>query len=422
MIISSVRSFLLSYPLPEPVRLPFHGGERTILKRDAMLIRIETDGGLVGYAPGPGSPRAQNIIESLVRPFLEGRTLADPDALRIQFMARPEVDSAVAKTYCAVEVGLLDLCAKAMGVPLSEMLGGRVRSAIRLYGSAGMYMPPERYAAEAAAIAELGFRAYKMRPAGGPEADLETVRQMRSAVGPDFDLMVDAHTWWRMGDRSYSIETVEQLAREMAEYDIAWLEEPLPPDDHEAYLRLKERLGEGSDAKDLALASGEHEPSEERYHDLILRQAVDTVQMDVCCQGGFAVGRRLIGEIARAGLGFAFHSWGTALEVIAAAHLGICWPETVVEWLEYPCYAAPARAGMYPFPLAAEILKDPLEIDRGDLVVPRKPGLGVTVDESVIERYPWIPGPWSYFRTDSPAETRAVTSDHSVQWERRASA
>jgi len=418
MIISSVRSFLLSYALPEPVRLPFYGGERTILKRDAMLIRIESDGGLVGYAPGPGSQRAQDMIENVIRPFLEGRTLADPDALRIQFMERPSMDAAAAQTYCAVEVGLFDLCAKARGVPLSEMLGGRLRGAIRLYGSAGMYMPPDRYAAEAAAIAGLGFRGYKMRPAGGPELDLETVRQMRRAVGPDFDLMVDAHSWWRMGDRSYSFETVAQLASNMAAYDVAWLEEPLPPDDHNAYLRLKERLHENAA---LPLASGEHEPGEERFEDLILRRAVDYVQMDVCCQGGFAMGRRLLGQIARAGLRFAFHSWGTALEVIAAAHLGICWPETVVEWLEYPCYSAPGRAGMYPFPLAAEILKEPLEIDRGDLVVPRAPGLGVTVDESVIDRYPWIPGPWSYFRTDSPPETRAVTSDHSIQWERPSS-
>jgi hypothetical protein len=75
---------------------------------------------------------------------------------------------------------------------------------------------------------------------------------------------------------------------------------------------------------------------------------------------------------------------------------------------------------MYPFPLAAEVLKQPLQIDHGDLIVPRdKPGLGVEIDESVIERYPWIPGPWSYFRTDSPAETRAITSDHSRQWEGR---
>ena len=375
-----------------------------------MLIRIETDRGIVGYAPGPGSEVAHRAITGVIAPFLEERMLADPDALRVQFAEGPGRDPELLKVYCAVEVGLYDIVAKAHGVPLSEMVGGRVRDRIRLYGSAGMYMTPAQYAEEAAAIAGLGFRAYKMRPALGPEQDLETVRLMRKATGPDFELMVDAHTWWRMGDRSYNFETVERLAEEMSQYNIAWLEEPLPPDDHESYLRLKER--------DLVpLASGEHEPDESRYMDLILTQSVDYVQMDVCCQGGFAMGRRIFSEIAKEGLRFAFHSWGTALEVIAAAQLGICWPDSVVEWLEYPCYSSAGRAGMYPFPLASEILKDPLELQGGDLVVPRGPGLGVTVDESVIERYPWIPGPWSFFRIDSPPETLAVTSDHSVKWE-----
>jgi len=80
-----------------------------------------------------------------------------------------------------------------------------------------------------------------MRPAQGPEKDLETLRLMRNAVGPDFDLMVDGHTWWRMGDRNYDLESVEQLAREMVTSNIAWLEEPLPPHDHAAYQRLKEK-------------------------------------------------------------------------------------------------------------------------------------------------------------------------------------
>ena len=409
MKISSVQSHLLSYPLPEPLKLSYFGGERTILKRDAMFIRVETDNGLVGYAPGQGSEKAKQGIDTSIASFLEGRTLADPDALRVHFLEGPGRDLETQKLYCAVEIALYDLLGKAKGVPVSELLGGRVRDRIRLYGSAGMYMSPEKYAQEARAIAELGFRAYKMRPGMGPEQDVETVRQMREAVGPDFDLMVDAHTWWRMGDRNYLKSTIDKIAEQLSEYNIAWLEEPMPPDDHESYLRLKEM--------DLVpLASGEHEPDELRYMDLIRTSSVDYVQMDIVCQGGYPTARRLFPEIGQAGLKFAFHSWGTALEVLAAAQLGICWPESLVEWLEYPCYSKPSRAGMYPFPLAAEVLKEPLQIDNGDLIVPKRPGLGVDVDERVIELYPWIPGPWSYFQIDSPREIRSVTGDHSEPW------
>ena len=71
---------------------------------------------------------------------------------------------------------------------------------------------------------------------------------------------------------------------------------------------------------------------------------------------------------------------------------------------------------MYPFPLAADILKEPLRLEHGDLIMPTGPGLGVEVDEGVLERYPWIPGPWSFFEIASPRETRAVTGDHSEPW------
>jgi L-alanine-DL-glutamate epimerase-like enolase superfamily enzyme len=391
------------------LKLPYYGGQRTILKRDAMLIRVEADNGLVGYAPGQGSEKAKQGIDAVVAPFLEGRTLADPDALRVQFAEGPGISIDQRKLYCAAEIALYDLVGKSKGVPVSELLGGRVRDRIRLYGSAGMYMSPAEYAEEARAIAKLGFRAYKMRSGMGPAEDLETVRQMRDAVGPDFDLMVDAHTWWRMGDRNYLPDTIHKLARDLSQYGLAWLEEPLPPEDHEGYRLLK-------NLDLLPIASGEHEPDEPSYLDLILTECVDYVQMDVVCQGGYTAARRLLKEIERAGLKFAFHSWGTALEVIAAAHLGVCWPEQVIEWLEFPCYATPSRAGMYPFPLAEEILKEPLRIEHGDLIVPAGPGLGVEVDEGVVERYPWIPGPWSYFEIDSPRETRAVTADHSEAW------
>jgi L-alanine-DL-glutamate epimerase-like enolase superfamily enzyme len=403
MRITDVQALLISCPLPEPLRMRFWGGERTIVKRDAMLIRVKADNGLIGYAPGPAHERAANEIRDIIRPFLLGR---DPRRwAEIEFQG----DLETTKTYRAVEIALIDLAARFEGAPLSELIGGRKRDRIKLYGSAGMYMSPKRFAQEAAAIAGMGFSAYKMRPALGPEQDLETVRLMREAVGPDVGLMVDAHSWWRMGDRSYSRETVGDMAKAMAAFGPTWLEEPLPPDAHAAYRELRAR-------KVVPIATGEHEPDETGFQDLIESGAADYIQMDVCCQGGFAMGQRIFDAVARMGLRFAFHSWGTALEVLAAAQLGVCWPADVVEWLEYPCYSNFGRPGMYPFPLADEILREPLEIRNGDLILPKKPGLGVDIEDSVIEKYPFIPGPWSFFRIESPPETVAVTGDHSVKW------
>ena len=389
--------------MPEPVRLPFWGGERTILKRDALLIRVTTDTGLRGYAPGPAHERAAEEIGTGIAAFLEGK-----DPLRwkeFAFEAEPET----VKTYRSVEIALADLAARHEGCPLSEIIGGRTRDRIKLYGSAGMYQTPERYAEEAAAVAGMGFPAYKMRPGIGPEKDLEAVERMRKAVGPGVGLMVDAHTWWRMGDKSYPIDTITALAGRMAEHDLVWLEEPLPPEKHDLYRDFRDRFR-------VPLASGEHEPDDRGFEDLIDRNLVDVVQMDVLCQGGMPTARRIFEGVGQKGMSFAFHSWGTYLEVLAAAHIGVCWPESVVEWLECPCYGNAGRPVMYPFPLAEEILSAPLDIRNGYLVLPDGPGLGIGIDERVIDKYPYRPGPWSFFRLDSPPETVAVTGDHSVKW------
>src|SRR5262249_44447456 len=109
-------------------------------KRDAMLIRVKADNGLVGYAPGPAHERAEKEIQEIIRSFLIGK---DPrDWAEFNFKGELELT----KTYRAVEIAVIDLAAKFNGASLSELIGGRKRDRIKLYGSAGMYMSPARFA------------------------------------------------------------------------------------------------------------------------------------------------------------------------------------------------------------------------------------------------------------------------------------
>src|ERR1051326_7885425 len=125
MKIIEVEAFLMSYPFPKPMVMPFWGGERTIVKRDAMLIRVQADNGLVGYAPGPAHERAAGEIQNLIAPFLVGK---DPRRwAELNFVGEREL----VKTYRAVEIALMDLTARFEGCALSEIIGGRKRDRIK---------------------------------------------------------------------------------------------------------------------------------------------------------------------------------------------------------------------------------------------------------------------------------------------------
>src|SRR5262249_21006934 len=160
-------------------------------------------------------------VNGPIRDALLGTDPARTEAIR------DRLADSMGLAFGAVEIALYDLRGKIEGCPIHALLGGKVRNRLRLYGRAGMYQSPAGYAAEAAAVAALGFTAYKMRPGIGPDADVDAVRRIREAVGSSFGVMVDAHTWWRMGDRSYQPDEIERLARAMASLRITWLEEPL---------------------------------------------------------------------------------------------------------------------------------------------------------------------------------------------------
>ena len=410
MKITDVRGFLLSDPMPEPIVMEYYGGIRTIFKRDAAFLKVTTDSGLTGYGPAPASHQTVDVINGVIRTALIGSDPLQIDAL--WSAAQQAADTDITHAFGAVEIALYDLRGKFEGCPVHELLGGAVRDRIRLYGSAGMYQPAEEYAREAAAVAALGFSAYKMRPALGPEEDLRTVELVRQAVGPDVGICLDSHVWWRMGERSYSATAIEQLARDAAPYGITWLEEPIPPEERQAYVELRQQ-------RIVPIAAGEHEASLSGFLEIVKGGAVDIAQADASHHGGFKTVKPVLEACVEHGIEFAFHNWGTLLECICNAHLGVCFEANTCSWLEYPCYRHRGQDIMYPYQLADDLLRDPLDIRHGDLVLSDGPGLGVSVDESVVERYPFLPGPWSTFRLHGTTQELAMSADHVQKWEKK---
>ena len=372
-----------------------------------MVVRIETQDGAVGYAPGPASEDAVRKIEKEIAPHLLGQKLVDPSHF-VEDMLDKHGDT-IWSTAGAVEVALYDLWGKANQCSVTDFFGGRKQESVSCYGSAGMYQTAEKYAEEAAAVCELGFEAYKYRPALGPAEDLRTVELMREAVTSEVGLCLDAHAWWRMGDRSYSPAIVEFLAEAIAMHDITWLEEPLPVEDRDAYAKIKS-LGY------VDIAAGEHEKDFLGFRSLLGRDCVDIVQADVSHHGGFSGISKIIDLCERRFATFAFHNWGTALETVVDALIGSCFPRQTARWLEYPQYAHRDKRVMYPFPLSDELVPDAPVPEKGELPLPDGYGLGVEVNEEVFSKYPYQKGPWSKFEIDSPKSTQYLSGDHAQTW------
>ena len=406
MRISDLSAWTLSSPIDPPQKRRFYGGVRRLLKRDAVLVRLETTDGAVGFAPGGASSSAMreyfegashggfvDLLESDVADAVSGADVDDPERLadRVRDLGLPRLLESQA--ISAVDVAAHDVWGKAAGAPVYELLAEEapdVTTSLPLYASAGMYMEPEGYAEQAAAIRERGFGGYKYRPGLGPDEDRRTLRLLRERVGNDMDLMVDAHTWWKLGERSYTFDEIVALLDDLTKHDPCWIEEPVEPGDHGAYARLSERT-------DVSLAGGESEESPEGLIALTEDGRVDFLQGDVRHHEGFTGTMRAARHCAGRDVRFVPHNFGTTLGLVANAHLTAAAPETRL--LEYPVFGDDV-AGMYPFPLAEAILDTDLDLADGTLDVPDDPGLGVEMNLDVVEEYPEIEGPWTEFEYD----------------------
>ncbi|WP_435102814.1 mandelate racemase/muconate lactonizing enzyme family protein [Halarchaeum sp. P4] len=405
MRLADITVHTLSSPIDPPQVRKFYGGRRRLLKRDFVLAVVETADGLVGYAPAAATSSAMreyfegtshddlaDLLETRVAAALDGVTVESPADLRDAVAGLDLPTKLASEALGVLDVAYHDIRGKELGAPVYELLadGDVDPEPLDLYASAGMYMEPEGYAEQAAALREQGFSAYKYRPGLGPEKDERTVRLLREAVGDEMDFMVDAHTWWKLGERSYDFEQVVEQFDAFADSDPYWIEEPVEPADYDAYERLDART-------DLPLAGGESEASVAGLRRL-LETGVDFLQGDVRHHAGFTGCWECVELCAeRDDVVFVPHNFGTHLGLVANGHLVAASPEDVR--LEYPVFGDGVEA-MYPFPLAADVLETDLDVENGSLTLPEGPGLGVEVDESVIEEYPYVEGAWTEFEYD----------------------
>ncbi|UPM44295.1 mandelate racemase/muconate lactonizing enzyme family protein [Halocatena salina] len=408
MDIVSVSGYALSSPIDPVQERPFFGGVRRLHKRDVVLVVVETSDGRRGVSTAGASSSAMreyfegdshgtfaDVVETTVADALEGRSIEEITDAHELLRATDLPSRLRTEAISAIDVALYDLRGKEVGAPIYELLATawdtEPTTELPLYASAGMYMEPEGYVEQATVLEELGFFGYKYRPGIGPDADRRTVELLATAVD-DIELMLDVHTWWKLRD-SYGRDTVRALVEHAADRGVYWIEEPVEPDDHEGYVELADT--------GAPLAGGE---SEKSPSDLITlgRTGVDFLQGDVRHHEGFTGCQAAIEFCVDRNIEFVPHNFGTWLGLQANAHLVAAAPEA--QLLEYPVFEDdPALAetetdpGMYPFELAFDIIEGQPVIENGRMTVPDAPGLGVDVDLSVLESYPFIDGPWTEF-------------------------
>ncbi|MEO2046061.1 MAG: enolase C-terminal domain-like protein [Pirellulales bacterium] len=258
-----------------------------------VIVRVTTDDGITGLgAIGLGSEAMAQAVEGLLAPIVLGRNPFDVELLW-ELMFRSTINigrkGLILEAMSGIDIALWDIMGKATGQPVFNLLGGRTRQQIRAYASY-LYADNDldRLAEMARGFIADGFTAVKMRLGYGPadgrvgmRKNVELVRTIRDAIGDDVDLMADAYMGWTA---QYAIEMLNLFQRE--ELDLAWLEEPVLPDDLDGYARIRA-------ATSTAIAGGEHEFTRYGFKELITRGCVDYVQLDVNRVGGVTEAKKI---------------------------------------------------------------------------------------------------------------------------------
>ncbi|MBM3740679.1 MAG: mandelate racemase/muconate lactonizing enzyme family protein [Acidobacteria bacterium] len=394
MRISKVKAHLLTYQLRRPFVMQFVLGKRTVHRRHAMLIEVNTDEGITGWGSGdPGEMGNRNwkpsdfaaLINRKVSAVLQGESPLDRDHIWTKMAAESGLKGA-ALTQCfgGVDIALWDIAGKVANRPICDLIGRR-RQSVRAYASAGMYMPADGYVAEAREMAGAGFTAYKMRPGVSPAADMAAVEAVRSAE-PDLALLVDSHTWWRAAPDIYTRSVIFDLAKSMDGLSIHWLEDPLDYRDMASYVELTALM-------ENRVSTGENEQTPDDHIRLIDNKACDTVIVDVRLAGGITKCLEVARHANAAGLEYAAHSFSDMVSQAASAHIMLTVENPAL--FEYPTYACARWRGMYDNELVTALVDQEIPFADGFVTVSGRPGLGLEPLPDIERRFPYQEGYWT---------------------------
>jgi len=364
MKIAAVRAYPLSIPLrPMRPHSPWLDG-----MRKQIIVTLTTDDGVVGLGEcfAYGAPLAvASVVEESLAPVLVGENPTEIERL-VEKMERSMLlygrRGIALHALSGVEIALWDLAGKARGLPVHDLLGGRYTPEIRAYASLLRYPGPADVVAACRHQVDAGFAAVKLH-----QLDVESVRVARDAVGPQVELMLDVNCPW-------SPREAIRMGRAFEPYRLAWFEEPVwPPEDYRG-------LAEVSAALETPIAAGENEGLAQGFADIIAHRAVDILQPSMTKVGGLLEFKKICTLAQAANLSVAPHSFYFGPGLAATLHLIASTPGCL--WLEFPTGE-----------LEAPLLREPIQPRHGVVPVPSGPGLGVTLNEEVLARYPYGSAP-----------------------------
>jgi D-galactarolactone cycloisomerase len=366
MKITDIKTIRLRAMVPIEGQVFSRSGIRN--SRSATLVQIETDEGITGIGSCSGNGELiEVIIDKVLTPLLIGMDPTEIDAIWDKAYFRGGHKEFGTRgvgvvTMSGIDIALWDILGKVRGVPLHDLLGGKVREKVPVYATALYPEQPSKVAKRARGFAEQGFHGVKIKVGFDLDQDIRIVRAVRQELGKDFVVMTDAN-------QGYTLDVALKATDAFADCGAYWLEEPLFVEDIEGHAILRER-------GKTPVAVGENLNMCYAFENFIVRGAVDFIQPDVARAGGITEIRKITGMAAKHKVPVSFHTWGDGVALAASVHLAAALQECIVMELDYTYN-----------PLREEVLREPVKFENGYLIPLEKPGLGVELDQQALQKF-----------------------------------